>query len=187
MAPLSPGRYELRVTLDQESHDLLLQLQALLAHSVPSSDIPELLKRALKLAVRDAARRRYSATSKPKAKRGSKNPRHIPATVRRAVHERDGDRCTFVSSTGRRCEERRFLELDHAHPAARGGQATVANLRLRCRAHNQYEAERTYGAGFMREKRQAARARNETASMMRGVAAERARMRAGAPGPVRAG
>jgi hypothetical protein len=62
-------------------------------------------------------------------------------------------------------------------PAARGGQATVANLRLRCRAHNQFEAERTYGVGFMREKREAAKARKETASMLRGVAMERARMR----------
>jgi hypothetical protein len=103
------------------------------------------------------------------------------------VHKRDGDRCTFVSSSGRRCEERRFLELDHVLPAARGGQATVANLRLRCRAHNQYEAERTFGVGFLREKRQMAKARAETAGMLRGVAAEQARLRAGDPGPVRAG
>jgi len=187
VAPLSPGRYELRVALDQEAHDLLRQLQALLAHSVPSGDIPELLKRALKLAVRDAERRKFASTSHVGAKRRSKNPRHIPADVRRAVHERDKSQCTFVSTAGKRCTETRLLEYDHAHPAARGGRATVANLRLRCRAHNQYEAARTYGAGFMREKRQAARARNETASMMRGVAAERARMRAGTTGPARAG
>ena len=187
IAPLSAGRYELRTTLDQETHDLLRQLQALLAHSVPSGDVPELLKRALKLAVQDAERRRYAATSRAGAKCRSKNPRHIPADVRRAVHERDGGQCTFVSVAGKRCTETRLLEYDHAHPAARGGQATVANLRLRCRAHNQYEAERTYGAGFMREKRQAAKARKETASMLRGVATERARIRAGAPGPSSAG
>jgi hypothetical protein len=183
IAPLSAGRYELRTTLDQETHDLLRQLQALLAHSVPSGDIPELLKRALKLAVQDAERRRYAATSHAGAKRRSKDPRQIPADVRRAVHERDGEQCTFVSAAGKRCTETRFLEYDHVQPVARGGQATVANTRLRCRAHNQYEAERMYGAGFMREQRQAARARAETASMLRGVAVERARMRAGAPGP----
>ena len=33
----------------------------------------------------------------------------------------------------------------------------MGNLRLRCRAHNQYEAERTFGAGFMAEKREQAR------------------------------
>jgi len=178
VAPLSPGRYELRVTLDQETHDLLRQLQALLAHTVPSGDIPELLKRALKLAVQDAERRKFASTSRVGAKRRSKNPRHIPADVRRAVHERDTSQCTFVSTAGKRCVEKRLLEYDHAHPAARGGQATVANLRLRCRAHNQFEAERTYGAGFMREKRQAAKARKETASMLRGVEAERSRQSA---------
>src|SRR6185436_11209599 len=42
-------------------------------------------------------------------------------------------------------------------PVARGGKATIGNLRLRCHAHNQYEAERTFGAGFMKQKREAAR------------------------------
>jgi len=186
IAPLSAGRYELRTTLDQETHDLLRQLQALLAHAIPSGDVPELLKRALKLAVQDAERRRYAATSKPGTKRRSKNLRHIPADVRRDVHKRDGGQCTFVSTAGRRCAETRFLEYDHVHPVARGGQATITNTRLRCRAHNQLEAERTYGSGFMREKREAAKHRAESASMLRGVAAERARMRVGGPGSVRA-
>ena len=41
---------------------------------------------------------------------------------------------------------------------ARGGQATVDNLRLRCPGHNQHTAEQTYGAGFMKQKREEARA-----------------------------
>ena len=36
---------------------------------------------------------------------------------------------------------------------ARGGRATVDRMRLRCRAHNQYEAERAFGAEFMNGKR----------------------------------
>jgi len=46
---------------------------------------------------------------------------------------------------------------------ARGGQATVENVRLRCRAHNQYAAECTFGKDFMETKwdeaRRAAQAR----------------------------
>jgi hypothetical protein len=49
------------------------------------------------------------------------------------------------------------LEFDHIDPVARGGQPTVERMRLRCRAHNQYEAERIFGTEFMRHKRQAAR------------------------------
>ena len=47
-------------------------------------------------------------------------------------------------------------------------------VRLRCRGHNQFEAERTFGAGFMTEKREEARraaaetrARAEAAEAMR--------------------
>ena len=48
----------------------------------------------------------------------------------------------------------------------------MEGMRLRCRAHNQYEAERTFGAGFMNRKREEAwRAATEA----RLAAAERAR------------
>jgi hypothetical protein len=63
-----------------------------------------------------------------------------------------------VSESGHRCAARKLLEFDHVQEVARGGRATEANIRLRCRAHNQYAAECTFGAGFMREKREAARA-----------------------------
>jgi hypothetical protein len=39
---------------------------------------------------------------------------------------------------------------------ARGGRAAIDNLRLRCRAHNQYEAERAFGHEFVRHKREVA-------------------------------
>ena len=87
--------------------------------------------------------------------RPTRSARHIPAHVRRAVRERDGCQCSFVSDTGHRCQARKRLEFDHIEPVARGGEATAANTRLLCRAHNQYEAERTYGAEFMRHKRTA--------------------------------
>jgi hypothetical protein len=49
------------------------------------------------------------------------------------------------------------LEYDHVDPVARGGQSTVAGVRLRCRAHNQYTAECVYGSSFMSGKREASR------------------------------
>ena len=70
--------------------------------------------------------------------------------------ERDGGRCTFTSDNGRRCPATTRLEFDHIEPVARGGQATAENVRLRCKAHNQYEAEQTFGAGFMSRKREEA-------------------------------
>jgi hypothetical protein len=85
--------------------------------------------------------------------RPTRSERHIPAHVKRAVYARDGGRCTFVSESGQRCPSRDRLELDHVDPVARGGRATVDNIRLRCRGHNQFTAERAFGAEFMRRKR----------------------------------
>jgi len=59
--------------------------------------------------------------------------------VKRAVWDRDAGRCAFVGREGR-CAERGFLEFHHVVPYASGGAATLANIQLRCRAHNQYEA-----------------------------------------------
>lgn len=58
---------------------------------------------------------------------------------------------------------------------ARGGQATVDRMRLLCRSHNQYEAERTLGAGFMNEKRNEARRASEARAQ---AAAEETRAKA---------
>ena len=117
-----------------------------------------MIKRALGLLVTQLEKRKYAAASKPRPtkSRPSADPRHIPAHVRRAVRERDQDQCTFESESGVRCTERSGLEFDHVQEFARGGEATVNNLQLRCRAHNQYTAERTFGARFMDEKRREA-------------------------------
>ncbi|MGH2399843.1 MAG: hypothetical protein ACRDF6_08345, partial [bacterium] len=72
-------------------------------------------------------------------------PRHIPAEVKRAVWARDGGQCAFVGHNGRRCSARVFLEFHHVVPYAAGGEATVGNIQLRCRAHNGYEAEVFFG------------------------------------------
>ena len=50
------------------------------------------------------------------------------------------------SGTGR-CRETGLLEFHHVEPFAEGGPATVTNIELRCRAHNQYEASLFFGDG----------------------------------------
>ena len=103
---------------------------------------------------------KFAATAKPRPCAGthpsSANPRHIPASVKRAVWARDGGQCTFVNEAGERCTARSMLEFDHINPVACGGRATVDGMRLLCRGHNQYEAECRFGAEFMNEKRAAA-------------------------------
>jgi hypothetical protein len=71
--------------------------------------------------------------------------RYIPADIKRLVWQRDHGRCTFMSPDGARCNERGRLEFDHIHPYGDGGETTAANIRLLCRAHNQYEATQFFG------------------------------------------
>jgi 5-methylcytosine-specific restriction endonuclease McrA len=157
VTPLAAERFALQVTLDQETHDLLRQAQALLGHAVPSGNVGEVLKRSLQALVRMLEKRKFAATERPRARRSHAKARYTPAEIRREVHERDGGQCTFVGDRGHRCEATRALEFDHVVPVAKAGRTCAANLRLRCRAHNQYEAERTFGAGFMKAKREAAK------------------------------
>ena len=79
--------------------------------------------------------------------------RYIPAKVRRAVWLRDGGAGAFVSKSGRRCNERAFVQFHHLDPYGVGGEPTVENIQLRCRAHNAYEGELFYGHGRPMERR----------------------------------
>lgn len=78
----------------------------------------------------------------------------VPRSHIRQVILRDGEQCSFVGDDGKRCGAVDFLEVDHKHPRSRGGGNEVSNLRLLCRAHNQYVADRAFGSEFMTRKRQ---------------------------------
>ena len=157
VTPLAPQRFGVQFTMDQEARDLLCYAQELLGHQIAPGDVAAVFKRALQALVPQLERQKFAATERPRPGRSpSADPRHIPAPVKREVWERDQGQCTFVSEAGHRCEARTGLEFDHVQEVARGGTATVSGIRLRCRAHNQFTAECTFGAEFMRHKRLAA-------------------------------
>ncbi|HEY2954776.1 MAG TPA: hypothetical protein VGK89_05965, partial [Candidatus Eisenbacteria bacterium] len=162
VAPLSPGRFSVQAMIAAGTYDKLEYAKALLGHTC-SGEFPEVLDRALDALIAQLEKQKFAATTRPRPERSSADPRHIPAAVKRAVWERDGGQCTFVSEGGHRCGSRKRLEFDHLDPVARGGEATVEGIRLRCRAHNQYEAECAFGAGFMEQKRDMARQAREEA------------------------
>jgi hypothetical protein len=140
------ARYEFRFTAGEATREKLRAAQDLLRHAIPDGDLAEIFDRALTLLLEDAARRKFAATERPRAGRPlTSGSRHVPAQVRREVWQRDGGRCAFLARTGRRCGARGFLEFHHKTPFAEGGEPTVENIELRCRAHNAYEAELFYG------------------------------------------
>ncbi len=161
VTPLAPERFAWQLTVNQETQDLLRDVQDLLGHEVPPGDLVAVLNFALRAAKQKLLGRKCAATEQPRTghRSSSSDGRQIPAEVRRAVWKRDGGQCTFTSDTGHRCQERKDVQFDHIDPYARCGEAAVGGIRLLCRAHNQYEAERVFGAEFMRQKREGARSR----------------------------
>jgi len=153
--PLSPGRYRLQVTIGQEARDRLAELRNLLSHQIPDGDLAAVIERALELLLAETKKKRGALAGKSRAgrKKGGGRTRTIPARVRREVFRRDEGRCAFVDGEGRRCESTWQIEFHHCVPYGRDGAHSTDNIELRCRAHNQYEAELEYGRRFMASRR----------------------------------
>jgi len=150
----SPERYRVQFTIGKESHDKLGRVQALLRREIPDGDPGAIFDRALTLLLEKVEKAKLGATAKPRprpirpgADRQLRRPvvpsRDTPRHLKRAVWRRDGGQCAFVSRDT--CGERTFLEFHHIQPYALGGHATVENISLRCRRHNQYEAQLVFG------------------------------------------
>jgi hypothetical protein len=151
-APLGPDRYRIQFTASDATYQKLERARALLRHAIPDGDLASIVDRALSALLADIEKRKFAVTDNPRrARPAAIGSRHIPAAVRRQVWQRDGARCAFVGAAGR-CAERGFLELHHVQPFATGGQATVENIQLRCRAHNAFESEQVFGPFMLRER-----------------------------------
>ena len=153
VAPLAPERFALQVTISRTTHEKLRWAEELLGHALPSGDVAQVPERALDEPISKLEQRKFAASARSQPRRSHANERYVPTAVRREVYRRDAGRCTFTSHRGHRCEARRALEFDHVVPLARGGATSTGNRRLRCRAHNQHEADRAFGKGFVDRKR----------------------------------
>jgi hypothetical protein len=154
---LAPQRYRVQFTIGQETEDKLRRLQALLRREIPNGDPGAIFDRAVSLLLEKVERQKLGKAARPRpapvirpgtdddAAEGPLPPRDPPHAVKREVWARDGGRCAYVSPQGRRCEESAFLEFHHRRPYVKRGEATVDNIALRCRRHNQYEADLVFG------------------------------------------
>jgi hypothetical protein len=155
--PLGNERYLIRFTADRELYAQIRELKSLMRHQIPNGDVGKIFSKAVAVLLKQVRARKFGECSAPRPERttwttriGRASPsRHIPTAIRRAVSKRDGERCTFVSATGRRCDSRDFLEFHHCEPWAKRQSHAIDGITLRCRAHNQYEAERDFGTKHM--------------------------------------
>jgi len=147
----SPERYRVQFTIGKESHDRLRRLQALLRREIPDGDTGVIVERALALLLQKVESAKVGAARNPRPIRpgtdrlASSESRDVARRDKRIVWQHDSGQCAFVSRDGHRCTERAFLEFHHVKAFALGGPTTAENLSLRCRRHNQYEAEVVFG------------------------------------------
>jgi hypothetical protein len=156
--PTAPERYRVQFTIGESTREKLRRLQALLRREIPSGDPGVIFDRAVTLLLEHVENKKLGVTPRPRSRppirrktddediRTPPPPsRDVPRAIKRAVWKRDGGQCAFVSVEGRRCTERTFLQFHHVEAYAKQGPATVENISLRCRPHNQYEAELVFG------------------------------------------
>ena len=160
VTPLSAESYAVQFTRSRGADERFRYAQTLLGSRVKSGDLAEVYDRAIEALVEKLEKTRFGACASPRkgGRRTREGSRHVSNHVKRAVWIRDQGQCTYESTSGRRCEARADLQFDHVKEFARGGEATVENIRLRCPGHNRHTAEQTYGAGFMKQKREQAAA-----------------------------
>jgi hypothetical protein len=150
MRPVAQDRYRVEFTATAKLREKLVRLQDLMRSSVPDGDLGRIIDAAVTEKLERLEARRFARTKSPRKRveetDTTPSSRHVPAPVRRAVHQRDGGRCTYRDVRGRRCTARDRLEFHHHDRAfGRGGEHSVANVRLMCRTHNLLLAEQEYG------------------------------------------
>jgi len=103
---------------------------------------------AFYLSRKDPVKRAERVLAKPKKLALRREPRtesqrrpKIRAGVKHVVVARDQGRCTHINPDGKRCEQRRWLDLHHAVPVADGGTDAPTNLTTLCHHHHAFQHE----------------------------------------------
>jgi hypothetical protein len=143
--PPPVDRYEIKFMASAAMVEKLRLAQDLPSHTVADGDMAQVFDRALTVLVERLLKDKFAVTDASRKSPEDPSKAQEPAAVRRKVYGDDDGRCTFVSADGRRCNSRRFVQIDHVITKAGGGRFEPTNLRLLCGPHNRLMAERAYG------------------------------------------
>lgn len=150
--PANEPRYPVQLSATATLKAKLRRAADLMSHRVPDGDLAIVVERAMDLLLAKLETERLGKSARPQRTQRPAKPGRIAQAVRRAVFERDGEQCTFATESGERCPSRTRLELDHIESRALGGSDDLANLRVRCRAHNRLHAEEVFGAAHVQRR-----------------------------------
>ena len=143
---VSAQEVRLHLTLKKSTVDKMNRLKGLLAHQNANLSTEELLNDVLDEAIAKTEKKKFAKVETTEGKTikqtQHKNPRYIPATIKRQIYDRAATRC-------QNCQSLFALEIDHLQALGKGGGSDVNNLRLLCRSCNARSAIKDYGLDFM--------------------------------------
>jgi hypothetical protein len=83
---------------------------------------------------------------------GTAESRYVSSELRERLFARADYQCQYVARDGTRCSSRTGLEIEHEQPFAIYRSHDERRLKVLCRRHNLLQAERVYGAAFIKAK-----------------------------------
>ncbi len=150
--PMSEQYFSLQCMIDGETESLLKQAQDLLSQNQSKAvGVGDLLKPILKeflnrhhpvnKAKGVAGKTAQAPVETPRPALAFKNGKRTaaPASIRHAVHQRDGGQCTHTHPIRGRCTEKRWIQMHHLVEVQRGGLHSAENLTTLCYAHHRLE------------------------------------------------
>lgn len=136
--PSAPDRVSFSFTGPAALREKIELARDRLRHKYPEGKLEDVLMEAVSVLLSVVERAGKRAAERPLE--GTALMAAIPQWVRDKVWERDGGRCTWPLGDGSLCGSTAWPELDHIVPRALGGTNEPSNIRILCRAHNQFSA-----------------------------------------------
>jgi hypothetical protein len=148
---------QLTIVASKELMAKLELLRNLMAHKNSNPSIAELVELSVDMALKELnpAARSVSRPSNFVSAEGAvkhkftsaakvemKFSRYIPASTKHHIWNRDHGCCQYTDKeTNKKCQSKFALQIDHIHPFSLGGSHQSQNLRLLCRAHNNWRTK----------------------------------------------
>lgn len=135
---------EMKLFLNSAQLENLNQVRNLVSHRIHNATYSQIVDWMTKevLEKLNPLFRKDSNTRKDGSELNRGERVHIPSNLKKIIWQRSQGRCCYRSAeTGRRCNSKYQLEIDHIIPLAKGGSHEITNLQLLCRAHNQWKAD----------------------------------------------
>jgi len=167
---MSAEHFAVQLTVNKQLFAKLEQVKSLYSHQYANQSLAETIEFLADLAIKNKLTQRFgrvaakehevreacnTSTQKqvqPPLRRSEPSPcsitktlkttsRSLTNSLRLQVWQKAGAACEYTNpKSGRRCDSRHKLEIEHDTPLALGGTHDLKNLKLYCQAHNQLAA-----------------------------------------------